>query len=38
MGGLLARSPIGAAGVLWITAGIKLRVVLSWFLWRAAED
>jgi len=38
MGGLLAHSPIGTAGVLWIAAGLKLLVVLSWFLWRAAED
>lgn len=38
MGGLLAGSPIGTAGVLWIAAGLKLFVVVSWFLWRAAEE
>jgi hypothetical protein len=38
IGGLLARSAVGTAGVLWIAAGLKLCVVLSWFLWRAAED
>jgi uncharacterized membrane protein YoaK (UPF0700 family) len=38
MGGLLAHSSVGAAGVLWIAAGLKLLVVISWFLWRAAEE
>lgn len=38
MGGLLAHSPIGTAGVLWIAAGLKSLVVLSWFLWRASDD
>jgi hypothetical protein len=38
IGGLLARSPIGTAGVLWIAAGLKLCVVLTWYFWRAAED
>lgn len=38
LGGLLSHSPIGTAGVLWVAAGLKLCVVLSWFLWRAAED
>jgi hypothetical protein len=38
MGGLLAHSPIGAAGVLWIAAGLKSFVVISWFFWPAAKD
>jgi hypothetical protein len=38
MGGILAHSPIGTAGILWIAAGLKLFVVLSWFFWPAAED
>jgi uncharacterized membrane protein YoaK (UPF0700 family) len=38
MGGWLARSPISTAGVLWIAAGLKCCVVLSWFLWPAAEE
>ncbi|KAH6663246.1 hypothetical protein B0J14DRAFT_279377 [Halenospora varia] len=38
MGGLLAHSTIGTAGVLWIAAGLKLLVVISWFLWPSAEE
>lgn len=38
VGGLLVRSPIGAAGILWIAAGLKSLVVLCWLFWRAAED
>lgn len=38
MGGWLARSVIGTAGVLWIAAGLKFLVVLSWFLWPAADE
>ncbi|KAH6708850.1 hypothetical protein BKA61DRAFT_128457 [Leptodontidium sp. MPI-SDFR-AT-0119] len=38
MGGLLTHSPIGIVCVLWIAAGLKLFVVLSWVFWRAAED
>jgi len=38
MGGVIAHSPIGTAGVLWIAAGFKLFVVVSWFSWPAAED
>lgn len=38
IGGLLARSPIGTAGVLWIAAGLKLCVIFTWYFWRAAED
>lgn len=38
IGGLISRSPIGTAGVLWIAAGLKLGVVLTWCFWQAAED
>ncbi|KAI8629199.1 hypothetical protein F5Y19DRAFT_93080 [Xylariaceae sp. FL1651] len=35
LGGLLAHSSVGTAGVLWIAAGLKLVVVFAWFLWPA---
>ena len=38
LGGALAHSTIGTAGVLWIAAGLKVLVALSWFFWRAAEE
>lgn len=38
MGGLLAHSTIGTAGVLWIAAGLKFLVVISWFLWPPADS
>ncbi|KAI2616533.1 hypothetical protein GGR54DRAFT_228690 [Hypoxylon sp. NC1633] len=38
LGGLLSRSPVGAAGVLWIAAAMKLLVVVSWFLWPAEKE
>ncbi len=38
MGGWLARSAIGTAGVLWLAAGLKLLVVLSWFLWPGEKE
>ncbi|KAI2609824.1 uncharacterized protein GGS25DRAFT_236119 [Hypoxylon fragiforme] len=37
LGGVLARSPVGAAGVLWIAAAMKLVVVISWLLWPAEK-
>ena len=37
-GGLVAHSPIGTAGALWIAAGLKLGVVFSWYSWPAVED
>ncbi|OAA54152.1 hypothetical protein SPI_09086 [Niveomyces insectorum RCEF 264] len=37
MGGLLAHSVIGTAGVLWIAAALKLVVVFCWLLWPAAD-
>ena len=38
MGGLLAHSSNRTAGVLWVAAGLKLCVVISWFFWPAAEE
>ncbi|KAI1375596.1 hypothetical protein F4677DRAFT_454845 [Hypoxylon crocopeplum] len=38
LGGLLSRSPVGAAGVLWIAAVLKLLVVVSWLLWPAEKE
>jgi hypothetical protein len=37
-GGLVAHSPIGTAGALWIAAGLKLFVIVAWYLWPAVED
>ncbi|KAH7360386.1 hypothetical protein BKA65DRAFT_391939 [Rhexocercosporidium sp. MPI-PUGE-AT-0058] len=38
MGGWLAHSAIGTAVVLWIAAGLKGLVVISWFLWPAEKE
>ncbi|KAK8138528.1 hypothetical protein PG984_001908 [Apiospora sp. TS-2023a] len=38
MGGILSRSALGAAGVLWIAAGLKLLAAITWFLWPAANQ
>jgi uncharacterized membrane protein YoaK (UPF0700 family) len=38
LGGLLSHSVISTAGVLWIAAGLKLGVAISWFFWPAAEE
>ncbi|OTA91301.1 hypothetical protein M434DRAFT_397322 [Hypoxylon sp. CO27-5] len=38
LGGVLARSTVGAAGVLWIAAAMKLLVVISWLLWPAEKE
>ncbi|KAI0889456.1 uncharacterized protein GGS22DRAFT_153936 [Annulohypoxylon maeteangense] len=38
LGGVLARSSVGAAGVLWIAAVMKLLVVISWLLWPAEKE
>ncbi|OTB06560.1 hypothetical protein M426DRAFT_318957 [Hypoxylon sp. CI-4A] len=35
LGGVIARSALGAAGVLWIAAAMKLVVVIFWLLWPA---
>ncbi len=37
-GGLVAHSPIGTAGALWIAAGLKLFVIVAWYLLPAVED
>jgi uncharacterized membrane protein YoaK (UPF0700 family) len=38
LGGWLAHSPISTAGVLWIAAGLKFCVAVSWFFWPAAKE
>ncbi|KAI0387338.1 hypothetical protein F5Y04DRAFT_2869 [Hypomontagnella monticulosa] len=38
LGGVIARSAVGAAGVLWIAAVMKLFVVLSWLLWPSEKE
>ena len=38
MGGILSRSPLGATGVLWVAAGLKLLAAITWFLWPAADQ
>ncbi|KAI0846882.1 hypothetical protein F5Y00DRAFT_242754 [Daldinia vernicosa] len=38
LGGILARSAVGTAGVLWIAAALKLLVVVSWLLWPAEKE
>ncbi|KAI1331014.1 hypothetical protein F5Y16DRAFT_361935 [Xylariaceae sp. FL0255] len=38
IGGLVAHSSIGTAGVLWIAAGMKFLVIVTWFLWPAEEE
>lgn len=38
LGGVLARSAIGTAGCLWIAAGLKFLVAVSWFLWPAEQN
>ncbi|KAM0253495.1 hypothetical protein ACHAP5_000524 [Fusarium lateritium] len=37
-GGLFAQSSVGIAGALWIAAGLKLCMVVAWFLWRSEEE
>lgn len=37
LGGLLAHTSVGAAGILWIAAALKFMVALVWFLWRSAQ-
>lgn len=38
LGGVLARSTVGAAGVLWLAAAMKLLVIISWLLWPAEKE
>lgn len=37
IGGIIAKSALGAAGALWIAAGLKLLTVFAWLLWPAQE-
>ncbi|KAH7148251.1 hypothetical protein EDB81DRAFT_719883 [Dactylonectria macrodidyma] len=37
IGGFIAKSALGAAGALWVAAGLKFLIVLSWALWPAEE-
>lgn len=38
LGGTLARSELGTAGVLWVAAGLKACVVAAWYFWRAEDS
>ncbi|KAI1342589.1 hypothetical protein F5Y15DRAFT_373259 [Xylariaceae sp. FL0016] len=38
LGGLLAHSSLGTAGVLWIAAALKLFVVIAWFFWPGEKE
>ena len=38
IGGSLAGSTVGAAGVLWIAAGLKLIVVITWSIWKGEDE
>ncbi|KAF3016167.1 hypothetical protein E8E14_009657 [Neopestalotiopsis sp. 37M] len=37
VGGLVVRTELGAAGILWIAAAFKFTVAVTWFFWPAAE-
>ncbi|KAH7156445.1 hypothetical protein EDB81DRAFT_787088 [Dactylonectria macrodidyma] len=37
-GGLFSNSSVGIAGTLWIAAGLKLCMVVTWFFWAAEAD
>ncbi|KAJ4016438.1 hypothetical protein NW752_003565 [Fusarium irregulare] len=38
VGGLFAQSSAGITGALWIAAGIKMCMVLAWFVWPSEEE
>ncbi|KAI0538318.1 hypothetical protein GGR58DRAFT_468542 [Xylaria digitata] len=38
IGGVLAHSWVGCAGVLWVAAVLKLVIVIAWFLWPAETE
>ncbi|KAF5023115.1 hypothetical protein F66182_4810 [Fusarium sp. NRRL 66182] len=38
VGGLFAQSSVGIAGALWVAAGLKMCMVIAWFLWPAEEE
>ncbi|KAF4444184.1 hypothetical protein F53441_11243 [Fusarium austroafricanum] len=37
IGGFIAKSELGAAGALWIAAGLKVLVLFGWAMWPAEE-
>jgi hypothetical protein len=37
-GGLFANSSVGLAGALWVSAGLKIIVAITWSLWAPAND
>lgn len=38
IGGIIARSPLGTAGALWLAAALKLVILGSWYLWPEEEE
>ncbi|KAH6986383.1 hypothetical protein BKA56DRAFT_580378 [Ilyonectria sp. MPI-CAGE-AT-0026] len=38
IGGVIAKSALGAAGALWVAAALKFFIVLSWAFWPAEES
>ncbi|RGP74886.1 hypothetical protein FLONG3_5998 [Fusarium longipes] len=38
VGGLFAQSSVGITGALWIAAGLKLCMVVAWFVWPSEEE
>ncbi|KAH7155647.1 hypothetical protein B0J13DRAFT_231215 [Dactylonectria estremocensis] len=38
VGGLFSNSSVGIAGTLWLAAGLKLCMVVTWFVWPAEAD
>ncbi|CAG2005205.1 unnamed protein product [Fusarium graminearum] len=38
VGGLFAQSSVGITGALWIAAGLKLCMVMAWFVWPSEEE
>ncbi|KAH6900435.1 hypothetical protein B0T10DRAFT_452949 [Thelonectria olida] len=38
VGGVFSENAVGIAGVLWLAAGLKLCLVLAWFLWAAEKE
>jgi hypothetical protein len=38
VGGLFAQSSAGITGALWIAAGLKMCMVLAWFVWPSEEE
>ncbi|KAH8673164.1 hypothetical protein BGZ61DRAFT_497307 [Ilyonectria robusta] len=38
IGGVIAKSALGAAGALWVAATLKFFIVLSWAFWPAEES